>query len=572
LFRRRPREVMYMAVHPLVMRRRMWLLLPLARRSSRRVQREDGSPRVKGKKDMSKVKCFACHKFGHYAGQCPNKKKKQTTTSAEVEEFSTKFDKEFSLIACLSSRTTTTDAWYIDSGASRHMTTVREHLTDLTQCGDAEVVLGDDREVKVVGCGTVSFRRESLPPMTLTEVLYVPGLKKNLVSVSTIEEKGYEILFRDGQVLLFPRGSSITSAKVIGTRHERLYKFLFHPKRALIHSTSSSNDLCEIWHRRMAHLHHVALRVLREMVTGVPDFSSEHHELCKGCALGKYTKTAFLSSDSRAAGILDLIHSDVCGPMSLTSLTGSLYYVVFIDDFSRKSWIFFMKTKGHVFSRFQEFKALVENQTGKKIRVLRSDNGGEYTSKEFMDFCAGEGIRRELTIPYNAQQNGVAERKNRAIVEAARAMLHDQGLPLFLWAEACYTAVYLQNRNPHRAVGSMTPKEAFSGKKPEVGHFRIFGCITYSYVPSEKRTKLEPMAERGIFVGYSETSKAFRIYLPSLRKIVLRRDVRFEEDEAFRKSRGTKRGEQSSPQIQVSPQQTTVTQSSGPPASVTTGS
>jgi hypothetical protein len=181
------------------------------------------------------------------------------------------------------------------------------------------------------------------------------------VSVSTIEEKGYEVLFHDGQVLLFPRGSSITSAKVIGTRHERLYKFLFQPTRALIHSTSSSSDLCEIWHGRMAHLHHGALRVLREMVIGVPDFSSEHHELCKGCTLGKYTKTAFLSSDSRAPGIVDLIHSDVCGPMSLASLTESLYYVVFIDDFSRKSWIFFMKTKGQVFSRFQELKALVEN-------------------------------------------------------------------------------------------------------------------------------------------------------------------------------------------------------------------
>jgi hypothetical protein len=138
-------------------------------------------------------------------------------------------------------------------------------------------------------------------------------------------------------VLLFPRGSSITSAKVIGTRHERLYKFLFQPVRAMIHSTSNSSDLCELWHRRMAHLHHGALRVLREMVTGVPDFSSEHHELCKGCALGKYTKTAFSSNDSRAAGILDLIHSDVCGPMSSTSLTASLYYVVFIDDFSWKS-------------------------------------------------------------------------------------------------------------------------------------------------------------------------------------------------------------------------------------------
>jgi hypothetical protein len=328
---------------------------------------------------------------------CPNKKKKQTIASAMVEEFSTKFDKEFSLVVCLSTRTTHSDMWYIDSGASHHMTGVREHLTDLTQIGDVEVVLGDDRVVKEVGCGTVSFQRESLPPMSLIEVLYVPGLKKNLVSVSAIEERGYEVLFFDGQVLLFPKGSSIILAKVIGTRHEKFYKLMFQPVRALIHTTNNS----DLWHRRMAHLHHGALRVLREMVTAVPDFSSEHHELCKGCVLGKYTKTAFPSSDSGATGILDLIHSDVCGPMSLTSLTSFLYYVIFIDDFSRKSWIFFMKTKGQVFSRFQEFKALVENQTGKKIRVLRTDNGGEYTSKEFMDFCAGEGIKRELTIPYN---------------------------------------------------------------------------------------------------------------------------------------------------------------------------
>jgi hypothetical protein len=271
-------------------------------------------PKGDGKKDMSKVRCFVCHKFGHYAGQCPNKKKKQTTASTTVEEFSTKFDKEFSLVVCISTRTTHSDMWYIDSGASRHMTGVREHLTDLTQIGDVEVVLGDDRVVKAVGCGTISFQRESLPSMSFPEVLYVLGLKKNLVSVSAIEERGYEVLFRDGQVLLYPKGSSITSAKVIGTRHEKLYKLMFQPARALIHTTSSSN-LCELWHRRMAHLHHGALRVLREMVTGVPDFSSKHHELCKGCALGKYTKTAFPSSDSRAAEILDLIHSDVCGPV-----------------------------------------------------------------------------------------------------------------------------------------------------------------------------------------------------------------------------------------------------------------
>jgi hypothetical protein len=340
---------------------------------------------------MSRVKCFACHKFGHYAEQCPNKKKNQIATSAEVGEFSAKFDKEFSLVVYLSTRTTHSSVWYIGSGASHHMTGVREHLTDLTQIGDLEVVLGDDRVVKVVGSGTISFQRESLPPMLLREVLYAPGLKKNLISVSAIEERRYEVLFRDGQVLIFPKGSSITSAKVIGTRHEKLYKLMFQPASVLFHSTSSS-DLCELWHRRMAHLHHGALRILREIVTEIPYFSTKHQELCKGCALGKYTKTVFPSSDSRVAGILDLIHSDVCGPMSSTSLTGCLYYVIFIDDFSSKSWIFFMKTKGHVFNQFQEFKALMENETRKKIKALRTHNGGEYTSKVFMDFCVGEGV------------------------------------------------------------------------------------------------------------------------------------------------------------------------------------
>jgi transposase InsO family protein len=121
----------------------------------------------------------------------------------------------------------------------------------------------------------------------------------------------------------------------------------------------------------------------------------------------------------------------------------------------------------------------VENQTGKKIRVMRIENRGEYTSKEFMEFCVGEGIRRELIVPYNPQQNGVTERKNTTIVGATRAMLHDEGMPLFLWDEACYTVVYMHNKSPHMVVGSMTPAEAFSGKKPEVGQLQIFGYITY---------------------------------------------------------------------------------------------
>jgi hypothetical protein len=141
-----------------------------------------------------------------------------------------------------------------------------------------------------------------------------------------------------------------------------------------------------------------------------------------------------------------------------------------------------------------------------------------------------------MTVPYNPQQNGVAERKNRAITGAARSMLHDQSLPLYLWAEACATAVYLQNRSPHRILGKMTPEEAFTGRRPDVEHIRIFGCLTFSHVPSERRTKLDPTAQQGILVGYSEVSKAYRIYIPPLRRVVVSRDVRFEEDRAFQRS------------------------------------
>ena len=376
-----------------------------------------------------------------------------------------------------------------------------------------EVELGDDRVVREVGTRTVSFQSESHPPLRFRDMYYVPGLRKNLISVSTIEDRGFEVHFREGRVYILPRGTNVALAKVIGTRCGKLYRLDFQPISALMSSDNSESHMCELWHRRMAHLHHGALRVLREIVTGLPQFGTEHQEVCRGCALVKYTKTSFLSSEHRATRVLDLVHSDVCGPMSIVSLRSHEYYVSFIDDYFRKTWIYFLKAKGEVFDRFQEFKALVESQTGKKIKALRFDNGGEYTSNEFEDFCTQHGIHRQFIVPYNPQQNGVVERKNRAIIGAARAMLHDQDLPLFLWTKACGTAVYLQNRSPHRAVGSRTPEEAFTRVRPKVGHFRMFGCLTFSHVPSGKRTKLEPTAEKGIFVGYNETSKAYRIYI-----------------------------------------------------------
>ena len=142
-----------------------------------------------------------------------------------------------------------------------------------------------------------------------------------------------------------------------------------------------------------------------------------------------------------------------------------------------------MKNKDEVFRKIKEFKALIKNHTEKKIKTLRSDNGREFTSNEFKELCKEARIKRELSTPYNPQQNGVAERKNRTIMEAAKAMLHDQDLPMHLWVEAARTAVYVQNHTPHRVLKNKTPEEVFSGKKPEVNHLRIFSCPVYIHIP-----------------------------------------------------------------------------------------
>jgi hypothetical protein len=272
------------------------------------------------------------------------------------------------------------------------------------------------------------------------------------------------------------------------------------------------------------------------MVEGIPKLKSTHEGICKGCALGKNIKKPFPISNNRSKEILDLIHSDVFSPIPVKSLGGSLYYVIFIDDYSRKMWLYLLKSKDEVFNKFQEFKVEIENLTNKKIKTLRNDNGGEYTLKEFIAFCKSTWIRRELIVPHNPQQNGVAERKNISIEETVKSLLNDQGLSMFLWGEATMKTIYVQNKIPHHILKDMTQEEAFSGKKPNVENLRIFGCPIYSHIPKDKRNKLEPSRKKGIFMGYSDSSKSYRIYIPEQHKIEFSRDVTFNENMAFRKS------------------------------------
>jgi hypothetical protein len=223
--------------------------------------------------------------------------------------------------------------------------------------------------------------------------------------------------------------------------------------------------------------------------------------------------------------------------MPSSPICGYVYYVSFIDDYSRKTWIYFLKSKDEVFSKFKEFKALIENLFERKIKILRSDNGGEYTSKEFVNFYKYVGIKRELTTPYNPQQNSVAERKKRTIIEVVKTIIHDQDIPMYLWAEEAMETVYVKNQLSHSALGLKSLKEMLTRNKPKVSHLKIFGCPIFIHISKEKRNKLEPSGKKGIFVGYCEVSKAFRIYIPGQRHIEINRDMTFDEDAELKKSR-----------------------------------
>jgi transposase InsO family protein len=252
--------------------------------------------------------------------------------------------------------------------------------------------------------------------------------------------------------------------------------------------------------------------------------------LCKGCVHGKHHRLPLPTNGAkRATDILELVHSDVCGPMKQESFGGARYFLTFIDDKTRKTFVYFLKSKNEVFKKFQEFKVFAENQIGKRIKALRSDNGGEYISHAFDKYLKSNGIRHQTTIAYTPEQNGVAERANRTIVERARSMLHARDMKHEFWAEAVATAVYLKNRSPTKAVSDMTPEEAWSGSRPSVTHLRSFGCKAYAHVPKQKRTKLDSKTTECIFIGYSDDSKAYRLFNPVTKAVIKSRDVIFDE-------------------------------------------
>ena len=290
-----------------------------------------------------------------------------------------------------------------------------------------------------------------------------------------------------------------------------------------------------LWHCRYGHLNFSGLKTLyqKNMVIGLPPIQLQT-DICDECTVGKQPCDSFPTAPAwRAEHILELVHSDLCGPINPASCSGKRYFLTFIDDYSRKTWVYLLHEKSEAFAAFQSFKSKVEKMTDYSIKCLRTDRGGEFNSRAFMTYCEQHGIQRQLTAAYTPQQNGVAERKNRTILNMVRSMMVRQNLPKTFWPEAVNWSVHILNRSPTFAVKAMTPEEAWSNRKPSVAHFKIFGCIGYTHVPDSIRTKLDDKSKRCIFLGISEESKAFRMYNPITKKLIISRDVRFAEGQTW---------------------------------------
>ena len=367
--------------------------------------------------------------------------------------------------------------------------------------------------------------------MTLNKVLYIPKIKKNLISVGQMTEKGAEVYFDKEKCVVNKNYRCMTIGTAVG---DKLY--LLNNVRDHASFVNKGLPTTELWHYRLGHLNtsYIQRLVKDEMVLGMTCKDNEFNK-CEPCILGKMKRASIpKKSDSHSTQPLELIHSDVCGPLEIPSHGGSRYFVTFTDDFSRYSTIYFMKHKSEVLIKFREYMNMMENKTGQKIQrvnTIRSDNGGEYSSNEFKDYCNEVGIAHQFTNPYTPEQNGVSERYNRTIMEAARSMLLHSHLPLSFWAEAVSTANYLRNRSPTSSLSGKTPYECWNGMKPDLSNLRVFGCISYMHIPKELRKKLDPKSEKCIFAGYPDGTKGYKLYNLKTQRFTRSRSILFCEDE-----------------------------------------
>jgi hypothetical protein len=223
----------------------------------------------------------------------------------------------------------------------------------------------------------------------------------------------------------------------------------------------------------------------------------------------------------------------ICVVLLLLTVGGKKYFMLLVDDCTRWMSVSILKSKDQACSAFVKFKAEAENSLGYKIKMVRSDRGGEFLATAFRDVCEAAGIKRQFTAPYSPQQNSVVERRNKIIMEMARSILKGMSVPGCFWGEAVRHSVHLLNRLPTKVMGYRTPFEGWCGRKPQLGHMRVFGCIANVRPAVPHLKKLDDSSVGMVYFGVEEGSKAHRLYNPQTKKIVVSRDVIFEEAVAW---------------------------------------
>lgn len=472
-------------------------------------------------KSLCGIKCFKCKRFGHKAAEC---KKEVKANYAEKENRNLD---EVAFSATVGDGMA--NYWYADSGATHHYINDRSMLQretkydvpkhiQLAEAGKSmeAVSIGDVEVLSKVG--------ENIHNIIIRDVMCVPKLRVNLLSIPSIEKAGFDIICSSGKIHIKKNGITY----VVGERVGNLYKIQFYEdnKKANL----SCVDDTDLWHRRYGHLNYLSLSKLSQLklVKGISDNLKFKKELCEICILSKQKCLPYKSRTNRSTRVLELVHTDVCGPLTPESNNENKYFVSFIDDFSRFAMIFIIKNKSEVFECFKEYYERVSTIfVNKRLSKLRCDNGGEYRSRDLMNFCKEKGIQLQYTPPYSPQVNGVAERFNQTVLNKARSMITQSKLSKKFWEEAVLTAAYIMNRSQSCIVENKTPYELWLGKKPNVSNMRVFGCICYARIPDSLRTKLDDKGRKCRFVGYTENG--FRLWDVNKGEMLHSRNVVFDE-------------------------------------------
>ena len=451
--------------------------------------------------------------------------------------------------------TTHTRDWILDSGASVHMTGHKDWLEDMKPLSTpVQVTVASGATLPATEEGSTRLLNHKGEVVRITGIVHVPNLAFNLLSVHDLVARGAHVEFgsRNGSTssCVFKNGVEVLLATpkykawVVETSHARMPDILGRMAHALPAQIEPQPNGCppfrrsstkaplNVWHRRLAHLGYDSLQLLlSSLSTGASIARSVNpvNRACEGCVMGKITRPPFPQSDSRADMVLQLVHTDLC-EMGTTSEAGARYAMVLVDDFSRYTWVFFLNRKSDALEKFKDWLPRVERSLDRKLKTLRSDGGGEFTSNNFERFLSTLGIAHQTTVSYTSQQNGVAERANRTLVERTISLMHSERLPVSLWAEVMNTVVYVKNRSPSRSIQRSTPYALVYNKRPDLSHLRVVGCVAYVLVLKKKRiSKLADRARLCMFLGYSETQKAWRVWDVQRREVVVSRDIIFDE-------------------------------------------